>query len=98
MTRYPNEPGYVPGSDTSMAASISMSPHAKSLRLQVLTYIFNQRNATCDEVEVALRLRHQTASARIRELVIFGMLVDSGARRPTRSGRQARVYVYKAKP
>lgn len=40
--------------------------------------------ATCAEVEQALRLPHQTASARIR---------DSGARRLTPSGRKAIVWV-----
>jgi hypothetical protein len=48
--------------------------------------------ATCDEVEIALRLRHQTASARIRDLVLDGLLFDSGVRRETRSGAKARVY------
>lgn len=48
--------------------------------------------ATCDEVEVVLGLRHQTASARIRDLVIAKRIFDTGRRRLTRSGRKARIY------
>lgn len=92
MTRYPDEPGSIRG-DTSERAAQSMRPHAARLRNQVFAYIKSRRNATCDEVEVALRMRHQTASARIRELVLYRQLADSGLRRLTRSGRTARVYV-----
>jgi N6-adenosine-specific RNA methylase IME4 len=38
-------------------------------------------------------MQHQTASARIRELVIDGRLIDSGERRLTRSNRRAAVWV-----
>lgn len=48
---------------------------------------------TSEEVEQALGLRHQTASARIRELVQAGRVRDSGRRRQVRSGRWARVWV-----
>lgn len=37
-------------------------------------------------------MRHQTASARVRELVLAGLIEDTGKRRKTRSGRGARVY------
>jgi hypothetical protein len=49
--------------------------------------------ATCDEVEQALEGRHQTISARIRELVLMHFIIDSKVRRLTRSGRLARVYI-----
>jgi hypothetical protein len=39
-----------------------------------------------------VKLSHQTASARIRELVLMGRLVVTPDRRPTRSGTMARVY------
>lgn len=47
---------------------------------------------TCDEVEVALGLSHQTCSARVNELNGVGYIKVEG-KRPTRSGRNARVYV-----
>jgi predicted transcriptional regulator len=48
---------------------------------------------TDDEIEVALGLRHQTASARRRELELMGRVFRVGTR-ATRSGRQAGVYVH----
>lgn len=48
---------------------------------------------TCDELEIALEMRHQTCSASITKLIYGGHLFDTGKRRPTRSGRQARVYI-----
>jgi response regulator of citrate/malate metabolism len=47
---------------------------------------------TCDEIEEQLDLRHQTASARLHELMKLGKIQDSGARRDTRSGRGAIVW------
>jgi hypothetical protein len=65
------------------------------MRTKVLNYIqaMGPKGATCDEVEETLQLKHQTASARIRELVIDDKLIDTGRRRKTRSGSSARIYV-----
>lgn len=51
--------------------------------------------ATDDEVEVALGLTHQCASARRKELVDLGIVVahPQGLRRPTRTGRKATCWV-----
>ena len=46
---------------------------------------------TCDEVEQKLGLSHQTCSARVNELDNIGFIKILG-KRPTRSGRNARVY------
>ena len=85
---------YAKGSDTSKEAAESMTPHVGRLAHQVLGYIVRQgiRGATCDEIEEALDLRHQTASARVNELMNRGMIVDRGYRRKTRSGRRATVW------
>ena len=90
---YPNDPGFVKDSDTSFAASRSFG--ADSLRELVRAHIASQgRNgATCDEVEVALDMRHQTCSARCRELVLKGGIIKTVSVRPTRSGCKAHVYV-----
>jgi hypothetical protein len=93
---YPDRPGAVRDCDTSEAAADSLADDQLSrLRLAVFTLVKGRgdRGATCDEVEVELSMRHQTASARIRELVLLGWLVDSERRRLTRSVRFARVYV-----
>jgi Fic family protein len=48
---------------------------------------------TCDELIQITGLLHQTASARMGELVKDGYLVDSGVKRKTRSGYPARVVI-----
>jgi len=65
------------------------------MRSRVLGFIESTfiHGATDDEIEVALGMRHQTASARRRDLVLSGLAKDSGKRRKTRSGRSATVWV-----
>ena len=79
---------------TSIAALASIEPAASGLRAIIYQCIFEEgeRGAVCDELEAALDMRHQTASARIRELAQRGLIVDSLRRRPTRSGRAAVVW------
>jgi len=86
---------YVPhnGTDTSRAAADSMKPHVSDLEREVLQFVKLCGGATCDEIEYGKGMAHQTASARIKGLADKGLVRDSGARRKTRSGRQARVYV-----
>lgn len=48
---------------------------------------------TCDEVEVALNGTHQSISARVNELVTMKLIERRGARRKTRAGRMAFIYV-----
>ncbi len=85
---------YIKGSPTSHAAALSIAPHAPPLRLQILKLITNAADGlTDDEIEVITGLRHQTASARRRELVLSGHVVNSGARRRTTSGRTATVWI-----
>jgi len=67
---------------------------ASTVREIVLEFIRrrNGRGATDDEIEKALGLRHQTVSARRRELVLDGKVSASGEERKTRSGRLATVW------
>lgn len=48
--------------------------------------------ATCEEVETATGLKHQTAAAQIRHLTEAGLVRASAGRRPTQSGRSAIVW------
>jgi hypothetical protein len=92
---YPATPGFVRGSDTSEAAASSLDPNVLTeLRLRVYQFALKQepRGVICDEVETALGMAHQTASARIRELELSGWLVKTEDKRLTRSGRSARIY------
>ena len=84
---------FVVGSDTSAEAAEMLRPSAATLRAEVFRAISNSLGLTCDELEVCLDMRHQTCSARVCELHQRGMIVDTGRRRPTRSGRPAAVYV-----
>ena len=91
---YNGRPPHVRGNDTSEMAADSVALSVKTWRWRVLVTVCaaGQNGMTCDEVEEHLGLVHQNASARIRELVLTGQIEDSGYRRPTRSGRAARVY------
>lgn len=80
------------GSDTSYDAAKSIAGGAEAMRVKCLEVIRQNGSATCDEVETQLDGRHQTISARVRELVQLGFIYDTGERRKTRSGRSARVY------
>lgn len=85
-------PPHVKTSDSSREAAIQIKESSSSLRMRILNLIMKSGSMTCDEVEVKTGLRHQTASARIRELVLKGFIEDSSERRKTRSGRNAVIY------
>jgi hypothetical protein len=97
MNQYPEHPGFVRGSDTSEAAAESVAGPAAAIRATIRQHIHNAEahehpGYTCDELEAITGGRHQTVSARVRELVLSGDIHDTGDRRPTRSGRNARIY------
>ena len=77
---------------TSKEAAKSVKPIVGKVAADVLRYIRERNGATCDEVECALELRHQTASARVCELRKAGAIFDSGEQRVTQSGRKAVVW------
>ncbi len=87
---------FVTGSETSEAAAGSMRARAPHDEERVYSFIASQgkHGATDDEIERALKMRHQSASARRNGLVLKGRVVDSGLEpRKTRSGRGATVWV-----
>lgn len=87
-------PPFVPTSDTSRGAADRIEPVTGKLRLLVFQSILQSPHGrTDDEIEVLLDMRHQTASARRRELVQQGKVEDSGLTRKTRSGSPATVWV-----
>ena len=92
---YAGRPGFVRGSDTSEAAADSVADRRVSHQQKVLKYFkrVGTQGTTDDDIEVALGLRHQTASARRRELELKGLVSKTDRRRRTRSGRTAAVYV-----
>lgn len=80
---------------TSLEAYAWIKEHSTSLRAQLYGAIYARGSygATCDELEQIHSMKHQTASARIRELRDAKLIYDSNERRTTRSGRKAIVYV-----
>lgn len=84
----------VPTLQTSEEAFQSIKPS----RAKVQTTVLNAVRAaaawgrTCDELEINLKLSHQTASARVHELMKAGLIIAKD-RRMTRSGRKATVWV-----
>ena len=83
------------GTDTSRMAAEAVRSSAESMRVQVLRLVSDAGDygLTCDEIQVATKMLPQTASARCNDLKQLRIIVDSGRRRPTRTGCKARVYV-----
>lgn len=97
-------PKYAAGSDTSFMAAENIAPLVSYLQSKVLEVILEEgtRGATCDEVEIALGMPHQTASPRINELKEDDLetgrpqlLYDSGKRRKTQHGQLATVWIHR---
>jgi len=82
-------------SDTSRSAAEQMRPVARSLRETVLRWFITRGTdgGTDEECQLGLGLKAQTQGPRRGELCRLGLLIDSGRRRRTSSGRQAIVWV-----
>lgn len=80
---------------TTVAARVSIHPHAKNLRQRVFLAIYEAgaHGATLDELEVRLSLAGNTVRPRRIELQERGLVADSGRTRLTRSGRASVVWV-----
>lgn len=80
---------------TSRTAARIIAPAAPTLRERVLAYIAarGEDGATDEEGEDATGLKPQAYTPRRWELAKMGAVVDSGRRRPTRSGASAAVWV-----
>lgn len=80
---------------TSQAAADRIAGHAPKQRAEVLAVIVRAgaHGATDAEIEAATGIRAQSVSPRRGELRALGLVVESGRRRPTPSGRRAAVWV-----
>lgn len=79
--------------ETSRDSRDILNKHKNRYRYAIYEYIKNNSGATCDEIEVNLKMRHETASGIIRFLTLDRLLRDSQERRRTRTGRKAIVWV-----
>ena len=87
-TGYPDSPGYVAGSATSAQAARRIAGRAKAIGQQILELLRDRPGGlTADEVAAALHMAQPYAARpRLAELHRRGDVVDSGRRRPGRSG------------
>lgn len=90
-------PKHVRDSDTSTAAALRVAPRYGSIQRRILAYIevrekTTKKGATCDEIEEALGMLHQSASGALVALEEKGWVYASEARRTNRQGNPAQVY------
>jgi hypothetical protein len=73
----------------------SIESKLSDVQLQVLDLLrlAGHEGMTCDQIEQAGNLRHQTASARLYELRGLKLIETRGLRRKTTAGRTAAVWV-----
>jgi predicted transcriptional regulator len=85
---------FVRGSATAKAAALSVLPHLSRMRRKVLQAIVDRgpHGITCDAIEEATGMRHQSVSPRLRELESFGLIRESPAKAATASGRMASLW------
>lgn len=88
-------PPYQKHSATSKAAAGAIMPNQGTLRWQVLEYIreCGARGATDEEIQDGMRMNPSTQRPRRVELHGQGLIAQAEKTRPTRSGRQAAVWV-----
>ena len=85
-------------SPTSLAAAESIKPRVGPMHRLVLEHLSFFAGATDEELQGDLDMLANTQRPRRRELQLWGLIVDSGKTRATRSGRQAVVWVLAGKP
>lgn len=92
---YNGIPPHQSHSETSAAAAGEIKESARSLRFKVYAYIKQRgaKGATDEEIQDALGMQLQTEVPRRRELVMKGLIVDSGIKRLTKSRRRAAAWV-----
>lgn len=105
MTGYPQLPGFQAGSETSEAAAKDVAKSGNEKRECLLKYFQCQMGKglgmTIDEAaqhlskEFKENVQTGTASARIRELELMGIIVKSTMTRTTRARKRAKVYFLK---
>jgi len=91
----PAAPPVPPPADTRRQARERILPIAGKQARRVLEFLRSRekRGGTDHEIAAALEMLPDSARARRTELRDLGVILDSGERRPTPSGRWAKVWV-----
>ena len=76
-------------SETSVEAAEAIEPNAGTLRAAVLEYLRSCERATDEQIQIALGMNPSTERPRRIELVDAGLVIDSGFKGTTASGRNA---------
>lgn len=88
-----SEPPAQRHSDTSVAAAEQIKESASTLRMRVYQYLQSVPNGSTDEeMQTGIPMPQNTQRPRRGELVATGLVIDSGKRRKTTSGRMATVW------
>ena len=92
--KYPDTPGHKRGAPgTSAAAAGDAASWAATLRQQALELLRAGYDLTADEIAAQLDCHPLAMRPRISELRTYGLIVDSGRRRPNAiSGKPAAVW------
>jgi hypothetical protein len=92
---YDGRPPHQVESDTSAAAAHNILDSVKGMQLQVYDFISfcGKKGATDVEIQLALSMSVSAQVPRRRELVLKGLVIDSGQRRKNPSGCKAVVWV-----
>jgi len=83
------------GADTSVQAAASVGKEVRALERGVVLDIIRRAGTfglTLDELAGEMKKFPNAVSGRVTELRAMGKIFDTGRRRPTASGRSARVY------
>lgn len=81
-------------SATSKAAADAIKPNAETLRAKVRELLeFYTAGLTDEQMQTMLKMNPSTQRPRRVELVRSGVVKDSGRTAPTKSGRQATIWV-----
>lgn len=86
------------GDPESVAAHASIVESKHLMRSRIMAYLAGCGPATCDQVEATLGMTHQSASARMSELKRDRLIEPTGDVKPTRSGRNAKVFRVRLEP
>ena len=81
------------GEATQQEAARHIAPVVGELQAKVLGFIKSQGSATNEELSEGLGMKIQTVCGRVAELREMGKIKDSSARRKTRAGVSAKVWV-----
>lgn len=80
---------------TSLEAAMRITVRLAHLENVVMHAILQRADGITDEeIELATGLKHQTATARRRGLVIYGLVRDSGRTRALSTGRRGIVWTW----